>query len=109
MKTTSLLTLVICAGSAFASNGFHSSNSSSSNNASDIGPRAVGGFAQSCPRWGGGYGNNNGRGFAVLSAVCNDGHGKEVMTFLDLQNCIANYGGNLACATKCVVTPSFLE
>ena len=101
MQIISLFTTILLASGAFASYDASQDNSSSINSSSsNVEARAVGGFAQSCPRWGGGYGNNNGRGFAVLEAVCSDGHGKEVMSFIDLQNCIANYGGNLACATK---------
>ncbi|KAG9124072.1 hypothetical protein FRC07_012968 [Ceratobasidium sp. 392] len=52
---------------------------------------AGGGFSHSCPSF---YmrGNN------MLYAKCGNGHGGHKDTSIDLNKCIANYNGNLACA-----------
>lgn len=53
---------------------------------------AAGGFSASCRNWYmAGY---------TLHANCGDGRGGRRDTSIDLNRCIANYGGNLACATK---------
>ncbi|KAG8688920.1 hypothetical protein FRC08_011189 [Ceratobasidium sp. 394] len=53
---------------------------------------AGGGFSGSCKNWYvSGY---------TLHANCGDGHGGYRDTSKDLNQCIANYGGNLACATN---------
>ena len=47
-------------------------------------------------------GSNDDRGFTIPSAVCHNSNSNdnERITSLDLRNCIAKYGGNLAYATK---------
>jgi hypothetical protein len=54
---------------------------------------AAGGFSGSCSNY---YmqGNN------VLVATCGNGSGGTKTSSIDLNRCIANYGGNLACAAK---------
>ncbi|KAF8609767.1 Cyanovirin-N [Ceratobasidium sp. AG-I] len=54
---------------------------------------AGGGFSASCSNF---YmqGNN------VLTATCGNGSGGSKTTSIDLNRCIANYGGNLACAAN---------
>jgi hypothetical protein len=53
---------------------------------------AAGGFSGSCSSY-------YVQGY-TLTATCNNGSGGTSTTSLDLNGCIANYGGNLACATK---------
>ena len=54
---------------------------------------AAGGFSGSCSNY---YmqGNN------VLTATCGNGSGGTQTSSIDLNRCIANYNGNLACAAK---------
>ncbi|KAG9127687.1 hypothetical protein FRC07_010760, partial [Ceratobasidium sp. 392] len=56
------------------------------------GVSAGGGFSGSCRSF---YMQGN----SELKANCGDGHGGWRDTSIDLNRCIANYGGNLACAT----------
>ncbi|KAG8726323.1 hypothetical protein FRC12_023498, partial [Ceratobasidium sp. 428] len=57
------------------------------------GVSAGGGFSGSCSNI---YMDGNSR----LVAHCGDGRGGSRDTSIDLNRCIANYGGNLACATN---------
>ncbi|KAG8780544.1 hypothetical protein FRC12_022874 [Ceratobasidium sp. 428] len=57
------------------------------------GVSAGGGFSSSCSSF---YMSGN----SALTATCPDGKGGSKTTTLDLNKCIANYGGNLACATN---------
>lgn len=77
-----------------------SNSSSPSDTVSNISPRVVRGFARTSTL----CGNNSDRGFTILSAVCHDSrlNDNKRIANLDIQNCIANYGGDLACATKWV-------
>ncbi|KAG8721264.1 hypothetical protein FRC08_014625 [Ceratobasidium sp. 394] len=52
--------------------------------------QAGGGFSASCSNW---YMSGN-----TPYASCSDGRGGRRDTSIDLNKCIANYGGNLACA-----------
>ncbi|KAG8748830.1 hypothetical protein FRC12_013763 [Ceratobasidium sp. 428] len=57
------------------------------------GVRAGGGFSASCRNF---YMETK----TKLVASCGDGRGGSRDTSIDLNRCIANYGGNLACATN---------
>lgn len=45
---------------------------------------------------------------AVLEAECKDDNGKEWLTWLNLKECIANFGGNMEWGNQLSLPPSFL-